>query len=151
MTLCLVPPTDPVLWTPAEPVTDIATQVLPHIDDMVEIARENRGAGLAAPQVGIGLQFFLMGGFTSILWTIDRIVINPLIISYSRETETEDEGCLSFPGQTHPVIRSKRIRAKWLDETGKSVILSFSGRDARVFQHEADHLAARLIFPRPSL
>ena len=105
---------------------------------MSSIMIKNNGIGLAAPQVGIFTQFFIMKDFRS----IDRveIVINPEIIKYGEKKGTFTEGCLTYPGETFFIKRSKQIKAKWFDIRGIEVYRKMSGKEAQVFQHEYDHL-----------
>lgn len=131
----LVSPTDPVLWTRAAPVTDIQAQVFPHVHLMEKLMYDLNGAGLAAPQVGISLAFFVvkLPGF-------ERVVINPVITGHGKLLQTENEGCLSFPGQTRPVARHYRLDVEFTTLAGKRVKYELRGWGARVFAHEYDHL-----------
>lgn len=140
----LVAPDDPILWTPAAPVEDISSQVLPHIAAMGVLMLEKGGAGLAAPQVGIPLAFFLWGNRHRI-----SAVINPYLVSRSSDEEMGEEGCLSLPGFTAQVSRPITISLSWRDERQILMHRTFMGPAARVALHEMDHLNARLIFPRP--
>ena len=142
--LTLVPPHAPVLWTPAAPVTDIAAQVEPVWRDMLDLLHERKGLGLAAPQVGIGLRFFLayLGGQC-------ELCINPTVTAHGTKTIYAKEGCLSKPGYERWVLRPTTVTATWFDLAGQLHDMVLTRTDARVFQHEADHLDARLIFARP--
>jgi peptide deformylase len=73
------------------------------------------------------------------------VLINPEIITHSRETATEEEGCLSLPGVVIPVARFLSVTIRYLDEEGKEQERRLMGMDARVAQHEIDHLEGRLI------
>jgi len=99
--------------------------------------------GLAAPQVGV-LQRLLV-------YDIDddpRVLVNPVLDEYSGETEESDEGCLSVPGVTMPVERSLSLRVRGRDEYGEPVDFRAEGFEARVIQHENDHLDGVLIVDR---
>lgn len=141
--LTLVPPSAPVLWTRAAPVTDIVTQVLPHLVSMMRLMVAKRGIGLAAPQVGIPFAFFVTA------LPECAVVINPSILCRIGWS-VEEEGCLSFPGQRRPVQRPQRVWAEWKDEDGRLGDTVLRDMAARVFLHEADHLEGRCLFARPS-
>lgn len=88
----LVPSTHPALWTVADPVVDFEG-VIPIVQELLDLVITYRGAGLAAPQIGIGNRLFVMREGPTFF-----AVINPVILSHGRDEETEMEGCLSFPG-----------------------------------------------------
>lgn len=139
MSLSLISPSNPILWTPTETVRDIKAQVFPYLDEMFLIMNERNGVGLAAPQVGISLSFFI--------W-LNGIVINPKITAYRGWTADKEEGCLSFPGRSVWIRRNHMIDAEWLDETGKEIRNTIIMQDARIFQHEYDHLMGKCIVTR---
>lgn len=136
----LVPPTDPTLWTVASPVTDIATQVLPHVEAMRELMRTHHGLALAAPQVGLSLRFFL---------TEDTLFVNPSIVSKSRGYLALSEGCLSFPGQTRNVWRYRDVTLGFLDANGTKQRWALMGVGAQAALHECSHLDGICIVERP--
>lgn len=110
------------------------------INGMRELMKSKNGCGLAAPQIGIPLRFFLMK---------DEVVINPTDIEVSRQTEIVNEGCLSIPSTNFrfSVNRPLRVRASWFDGK-KDVRRTLSGDEARIFQHELDHLDGITIITR---
>jgi len=140
---------DSRLSQPTEKITAITTELSAMIERMILTVRDARGVGLAAPQIGKNL------ALTVIEHAPTRqddepavplqVLINPKIISASRETETEEEGCLSIPGILVPVPRSRRIKVKALDQYGNKTQFRASGFYARIIQHEIDHLNGRLI------
>lgn len=142
--LMLVPPTDPVLYAPANPVPPEAfDELAPIAKQMLATCRVRRGIGLAAPQVGLPYRMFVMvipGGR-------DYVCINPRIHDRTRATETQLEGCLTLPGNQYQVERSVRILAEWWDVRGQQCRSDMSGLLARVFQHEYDHLSGKVIWP----
>src|SRR5690606_23254740 len=77
-----------------------------------------------------------------------RILINPVLDEPSEEIEEMDEGCLSVPGTTMPVARAVSVRVRGADETGAPLDFRAEGFEARVIQHEADHLDGVLIVDR---
>ena len=140
----LVPSTDPILHTRAEPVTDIPSQVLPHLAEMLEILKEKPGLGLAATQVEIALRFFL---FRATLGEKFRVAINPSFNPYVLGGRiSKQEGCLSFPGRTAFMARWRSIDATWLSKHAAPQAANLTGQLAAVFQHELDHLDGKTIF-----
>lgn len=146
--LVILPPGHPMLWRPASAVENVGTQVLPHLLEMRQIMEKGavRAIGLSAPQVGIGLQFFITA-FPEM-----PVVVNPQVVEYSKATEVDVEGCVSWG---LPVRRTEVRRSRWvrvLFETGdkRMVQVKLFHLKARVFQHEFDHLNGINIFGRPS-
>lgn len=139
----LVPPSDPVLWSPAAEVTDIYAQVLPHLEMMKALLRQLGGAGLAAPQVGIPFRFFVT------VFDECAVVINPRVLSTSGSNVSRQEGCLTWPGRTAYAARAEGVEAEWTSKHNKLRTGFFQRTVAQVFQHELDHLDGKCIFPRP--
>lgn len=134
----LVPSNDPILKKVCEQVTDIKKQVTPEIvRQMRMIMLENNGCGLAAPQVGIGLAFFV---------TADGVYINPSWRALSQNMIAKMEGCLSFPKRQCIVVRYGEISAEWMNEHGFFRKAQMRGLEARIFQHETDHTQGKTIF-----
>ena len=133
---------DPVLRTPAEPVTDIDDAIRRLIDDMFETMYEAPGVGLAAPQIGVSKRLFVAdigeGPF---------VLINPELVETSGEWEFE-EGCLSVPNRFWHLVRPGFARARGLDRDGNEVELAGEDLLGRVLQHEIDHLDGMLILER---
>jgi len=133
---------DPVLRTPAEPVRDFDAELRKLVKDLTDTMMEAPGLGLAAPQIGVGLRVFT--------YNIDDVVghlINPTL-RLSDEEETDDEGCLSFPGLQYPTARSFGVIAAGFDMHGEPVTLEGTGQLARCVQHETDHLDGILFIDR---
>jgi len=100
------------------------------------------GVGLAAPQIGVGLRVFT--------YHIDDQLghlINPSLV-LSEDEETDEEGCLSFPGLQYPTMRAHGVVAKGFNMYGEPVILDGTGQLARCVQHETDHLDGVLFIDR---
>ena len=114
---------------------------------MAGIMRDAFGMGLAAPQLGISqrLLVYTVGADAPLI-----VLANPEIEWSSREQETLDEGCLSIPGITLDVERPVHVRVRALDEEGRDRVVEASGLEARVIQHEIDHLDGVLILERTS-
>jgi peptide deformylase len=115
------------------------------IEDMFDTMEAEDGAGLAAPQIGIGLRIAIFGFDTNPRYpdsnAVPRtILINPVISPLSEEKEDGWEGCLSVPGMRGVVSRYKHIRYSGFDATGAALDVEASGFHARVVQHECDHL-----------
>ncbi len=133
---------DPVLKTPADPVTVFDAELRKLVADLTDTMRDAPGLGLAAPQIGVGLRVFT--------YYVDDVLghlINP-DLNLSEDEETDDEGCLSFPGISYPVKRSYGLVAKGFDMHGEPVRLEGSGLLARCVQHETDHLDGVLFIDR---
>jgi peptide deformylase len=133
---------DPVLRTPAEPVTDFDAELRRLVKDLGDTMLEAPGVGLAAPQIGVGLRVFTY-------YIDDELghLINP-VLRLSEEEETDDEGCLSFPGLQYPTKRSYGVVAAGFNMYGDPVALEGTGQMARCVQHETDHLDGVLFIDR---
>jgi peptide deformylase len=107
---------------------------------MKKILKENDGLGLALPQIGINKRGFIFKRGESY-----EIVVNPMIIKRSPKQSTKLEGCLSIPGEGFFVTRPRRIQAVYRDVNMKQKTVFLADEDARVFQHELDHLDGILI------
>ncbi len=143
---------DPRLLEPARPVEDFASLELAQlIVDMHETMRALNGAGLAAPQIGVGLQVVIFEvnanprypDAESVPFTV---LINPLLSAPSDAMEEGWEGCLSVPGMRGLVPRHIFLRYQGFDVAGQPVDRSVSGFHARVVQHEVDHLRG-ILYP----
>jgi len=136
---------DPVLREHAREVTEFDRGLRKLAKRMIRTMKDAPGVGLAAPQVGV-LQRLLV-------YDVDddpRVLANPVLDEFSEETEEADEGCLSVPGVTMPVARPVSLRVRGLDEYGEPVDFRAEGFEARVIQHENDHLDGVLIVDRTS-
>ena len=126
-----------------EDPTDPEIQSL--IDDMFETMEDAQGLGLAAPQVHVPVRlvvFHVPGEDDDEMRA--QVLVNPIIIPLTEETQLGWEGCLSVPGLRGKVPRFDRIRYTGLDENGVAVDVTAAGMHARVVQHECDHLDGRL-------
>ena len=131
---------DPVLRSKADPIAvtpgDARTKAL--IDDLIDTVTPPGRAGVAAPQIGVGLRAFS--------YNIDGdigYVINP-VLEVSGEPELVDEGCLSVPGFYFPRMRYPFARVTGLDAAGREVVVEGDGLMAQALQHETDHLDGKL-------
>ncbi|MGH3242988.1 MAG: peptide deformylase [Spirillospora sp.] len=133
---------DPVLRTPAEPVKDFDKELRQLVKDLTDTMIDAPGAGLAAPQLGVGLRVFTY-------YVDDRLghVVNPTL-DLSDEQETDDEGCLSLPGLAFPTPRAVRAVAKGFNMHGEPITLEGTHLLARCVQHETDHLDGVIFIDR---
>lgn len=100
-----------------------------------------QGVGLAAPQVGINKQLMVYNeSGDQKKWLDEVVMVNPKIVQFSEAVDIETEGCLSFPDMNGDVQRSKWIKVEALNLKGKKIKKKFTGWEARIFQHEYDHL-----------
>ncbi len=133
---------DPVLRTPAAPVVDFDKELRTLVRDLFDTMRDAPGAGLAAPQIGVGLRVFT--------WWVDGELghlVNPQL-RLSSEQQEGDEGCLSIPGVVADTPRALRVVARGFDEHGEPVTIEGSELLARCIQHETDHLDGILFIDR---
>jgi peptide deformylase len=137
---------DPRLLRVAEPVTRFNTPELQQLlTDMFETMRAADGAGLAAPQIGVGLRVVVFGFESNERYpdapaVPQTILINPVIEALGPEMQDGWEGCLSVPGLRGVVPRFERVRYRGFDERGVPLQREVDGFHARVVQHECDHL-----------
>jgi peptide deformylase len=138
---------DPVLRTKGMAVTRFDQQLLDQVGRMRELMDAAAGVGLAATQVGIVERVLV---YSVELDSPSAALVNPEIVWRGDELETADEGCLSIPGIHVEVERNVHVRVEALDETGSPVEIEASGLEARVLQHEIDHLDGVLMLDRTS-
>jgi peptide deformylase len=135
---------DPVLTTPAEPVTVFDKELRQLVRDLAETMLDAPGVGLAAPQIGVSLRVFT--------YHVDDEqqghLINPVVRALDDEEQEGDEGCLSLPGLTFPTVRMQRVVATGVDMHGEPVVVEGSELLARCIQHETDHLDGVLFIDR---
>jgi peptide deformylase len=133
---------DPVLRTPATPVVDFDAELRRLVKDLTETMLDAPGAGLAAPQIGVGLRVFT--------WHVDGQLghlVNP-DLTLSEETQDGEEGCLSLPDIVFDCRRALRVVARGFDMHGEPVTIEGSELLARAIQHETDHLDGILFVER---
>ena len=137
----------PALRAVAEPVAAVTPEIQALVDEMVAVMYAERGVGLAAPQIGVGLRVFVLdvsGGRDAHALTV---CINP---SWGQRDgmQLEEEGCLSVPGFSATVARSARVAVHALDREGRPHTVHGEGLLARALQHEMDHLDGQLYVDR---
>ena len=138
-----------ILTVKAAEIKKIDERIIHLAKRMTEAMHRAPGVGLAAPQIGKSIR----------LATVDisvgekpeelLILINPRIIAHE-ESETDEEGCLSFPGYSVPISRYRKILFETISLDGKEIRLEAEGLKARAIQHELDHLNGLLIIDRIS-
>jgi peptide deformylase len=134
---------DPVLRAPSAPITDIDDGVRALVRDLLDTVEPPGRAGLAAPQIGVGLRAFS--------YNIDGdigYVLNPVLVETAGEPVPTGEGCLSIPGLWHDAPRHPYARVVGIDLDGKEVVLEGEGLMAQALQHETDHLDGMLFIQR---
>ena len=134
---------NPILRKKSEQITEITEQINQLIFDMAETMKEEKGIGLAAPQVGKNIRLIIVDTKNGPL-----ALLNPKIISRSFFKDVEEEGCLSVKNVWGKVKRSKSIKVKALNKRGKEVSFKAQGLFARVIQHEVDHLEGVLFIDK---
>ena len=133
---------DPVLRSSAIEVVDFDKELRQLVTDLTDTMMDAPGAGLAAPQIGVGLRVFT--------FHVDHEpghLINPSL-DLSSEMQEGEEGCLSFPGIFFDTPRALRIVAKGFNQHGEPVTMEGSELMARCIQHETDHLDGILFIDR---
>lgn len=125
---------DPVLRSRAEEIVDIDQRVVAMATEMVPAMRAAEGIGLAAPQVGIAKRLFVYD-----LGDGPKTLINPVVVESDGEWNF-NEGCLSFPGFAFDIVRPKTVHIVAVDLDGNDVSIEADELEARLFQHELDHL-----------
>jgi peptide deformylase len=134
---------DPVLRTPAAPVVDFDGELRQLVADLTETMHTAGGAGLAAPQIGVGLRVFT--------WYVDGEVghlVNPDVVAVGEEMQDGPEGCLSIPGLRYDCLRHLHVVASGWNMHGDPVRIEGSELLARAIQHETDHLDGVLFVDR---
>ncbi len=138
---------DDFLRQPTTAVSAVDDEVKKLVADMVETMYAKNGAGLAAIQVGSHKRIFIVEASVAGGDENDHpiVFINPTIEWLSDDTETSDEGCLSFPGIYVPIKRSLRARVRATGLDGQEFVAEGEGLYARAMQHEHDHLINKLL------
>ena len=146
----------PVLRKVAE---EIDVETYPNLKELIanmfETLKHSEGVGLAAPQVGLPIRMFIIDldvisdeepQYKGYMHTF----INPEIVEESEETSSMSEGCLSIPGINESVKRPSKVLVNYIDENGEEQERWLEGFEARVFQHEYDHLEGKMFVDRLS-
>jgi len=129
-----------ILRTQTEKVPKVTKEILKLLRDMEDTVVQAKGAGIAGPQVGRSLRLCI-----ALINEKYTPLINPDIVWKSEEEDTMEEGCLSLPGIWLPVTRPVSITVHYLNAKGKKQERKLEGMEARIVQHEVDHLEGVLI------
>ncbi|GIF05520.1 peptide deformylase [Actinoplanes siamensis] len=139
---------DPVLRQVAAPVTDFDAELGRLVEDLAQTLARSRGAGLAAPQIGVGLRVFAINpDLPGNDLRLDHLV-NPVLEFPDEEEQSGPEGCLSIPGIYLDTRRRMNVLAKGYTKKGDPVQVVGAGILARCMQHETDHLDGVLFIDR---
>jgi len=147
----------PILRKEADPVMseELHSSELQHgIDNMVETMRDANGVGIAAPQVHVSKQIIAIEvspdnpRYPNQSAVSLHVLINPILVHYSKDTMVTWEGCLSIPDLRGQVPRWKKVRVSALDRRGNTLDFDAEGFLARVIQHEVDHLNGQVFLDR---
>lgn len=151
---------EPVLYQKAQDIIDPTSfEVRTHAEQMIEVLEMQGGLALAAPQVGLSLRMLIINvpqeapakrydfasDPTHKAFPL-TVMINPVLQNFSEETHHGWESCLSFPGMRGKVRRSCRVDCRWMDLEGNVHMKPVTGFNARVLQHECDHLDG-IVYP----
>ena len=136
---------DPILRTKARPVERFDAALRQEVERMGRLMHDSIGVGLAAPQAGISHRL--------LVYRVDpdspvQTLVNAEIEWQSKDKEWMEEGCLSLPGVLVDVERPIHVRVAGVDAAGRPIVVEASGFEARVIQHEVDHLDGVLILDR---
>lgn len=134
---------DPVLKSPSAPIEQIDEGTAALVTDLLDTVALPGRAGVAAPQIGVGLRAFSYNVDGEIGY-----VLNPVLASVSGEPELVGEGCLSVPGLWHDTLRYPHAVVHGIDLDGNPVVLEGEGLMAQALQHETDHLDGTLYLDR---
>jgi len=144
---------DPRLRRVAHPVAQIDDRLQILIDNLIWTAEQTNGVGIAAPQVGVAVQVFIVASRPNLRYPhaplmAPTAMINPRVIAQSETQVSGWEGCLSVPDQRGPVERAVEIEVAYCDRHGHEQTRVLTDFVARIFQHELDHLAGTLFVDR---
>jgi len=131
---------DPCLRIRTKKVEKFDSDIAEMLDNMADIMYANRGIGLAATQVGLGLRALVVDAGDGLV-----NYINPVIVDESNERSKLEEGCLSLPGVAVNIVRPEKITVRAQSAGGKFFIKTLNGLLSKVVQHEIDHLNGKLI------
>ena len=136
---------DPVLRAPSAPIQAIDDGVRALVQDLLDTVELPGRAGVAAPQIGVGLRAFS--------YNIDGdigYILNPELLEVSGDPVRTGEGCLSVPGLWHDALRHPYAKVRGMDLDGSEIVLEGEGLLAQALQHETDHLEGMLFIQRLS-
>lgn len=133
-----------ILRAPSKEIKKIDKKLLKFIEDMIMTMDHEKGIGLAAPQVGVNSRVVVCKFNPESDHAVVVPMINPQIISRSEEMDMNEEGCLSLPKWFDAIARHTSLTVKYLDTKGRESVLKLKGLNARIVQHEVDHIDGKL-------
>lgn len=133
---------DPVLNSPTTLVENIDAKIAALAESMLETMYEAPGVGLAANQIGVQKRLFVYDQGDG-----PHVVVNPVIVETSGEW-TYEEGCLSVPGLSWPIVRANEVHLRGYDLDGNEIDIQTNEYEGRILQHESDHLDGVLLVER---
>lgn len=133
-----------ILRAVSKPVSKPSRKLLKFIEDMKVTMEHEKGVGLAAPQVGVNERVVVCKFNHDTPHELIIGMINPVITHRSQEMILAEEGCLSLPGQYDAIARHAALTVKYLDGKGRENVLKLSDLNARIVQHEVDHIEGHL-------
>lgn len=137
-----------ILRSVSAPLKKIDKKLGKFLDDMKDTMFDADGIGLAAPQVSKNIRVVICRFNHSSENEVIVDMINPIITSHSEEKHLHEEGCLSLPKKYDNVMRHTWVVVKYLDRKGRENVLKLSGLNARIVQHELDHIDGKLYVDR---
>jgi len=148
--------TSPKLWRVSKPIEKITLDVKKLAKKMKRYVERNKNCvGLAAPQIGKNMRLVVarlhvedIDGEEGNVRQVIEVLINPMITFASEDKETDNESCLSCPGYEIAVSRSRRVVVEYRDLSGQRCAVNLVGMQARILQHEIDHLDGVLIIDK---
>ncbi len=149
MALQIVHYPHPTLRFESLPIKRVDRQLRMFADEMLELMYAHQGVGLAANQVDLPIRMFVMNTSGQRGEGEEWVLLNP-VIGRPKGSEEDREGCLSLPGVSGNVQRPRQIRFHAFDLKGNEIDWTVDGFDARVLQHETDHLNGTMFFDRMS-
>ncbi len=137
-----------ILRAVSKPLPKVGKKIWKFLDDMKDTMFKAEGVGLAAPQVSQNIRVVIcrFNHATSHAMVVE--MINPVIMEHSEEMAVHEEGCLSLAGDWEETPRYKSLTVKYLDRYGKEHVLQLKGLNARIVQHEVDHIDGKLFIDR---
>ncbi len=146
-TLQIITYPHPALRYEAKPIRRVDSLLREIVGRMFDLMYEHRGVGLAAPQINLPLRLFVMNASGQRGEGVERVLINP-VVTRPRGSEEAEEGCLSLPDVHGNVVRPKTVHVHAYDLSGQELDEDLTGFEARVIQHENDHLNGVLFIDR---
>mgnify|MGYP002639818594 CR=1 FL=1 len=140
---------DPRLRKKNAPVTAFDERLATDVREMFDTMYATSGVGLAAPQVGLNIRLLVYNPSGKAEHPEEEVVLcNPKMVFKSKDTESGEEGCLSFPDVNGQVVRPLVVKIEAQNLQGETFELELEDWDARIFQHELDHLDGILFIDR---